>query len=141
MKVLDLGCGEYERRISGAIGIDINYDDVDLLHNIREGLPFDDDSVDMIVSTYTFAYLWDNYDEFKNLVAEVNRVLKSRGMVIIQDYLHQWNEVQKEMIPIKHETIESWWIIATKEIGKLEVQSFTVDLRNLEGEYTVILRK
>jgi predicted SAM-dependent methyltransferase len=46
---IDLGCGKPEQKYAGCFGIDINPDyHPDLLHNVDEGLPFEDGQIEFI---------------------------------------------------------------------------------------------
>lgn len=50
---------------------------VDIVHDLREGIPFPDDSVDEVMSHHFIDYL--SYPEVSKLLSECHRVLKKGG--------------------------------------------------------------
>ncbi|MCX6248678.1 MAG: class I SAM-dependent methyltransferase [Bacteroidetes bacterium] len=77
--VIELGCGS-ARQVKEAIGIDqIDYDSVDIVCNLEEGLPFlPDNSVDII---YSF-HLLEHLPDLGFFMSEIFRVLKPGGKTI-----------------------------------------------------------
>jgi len=75
---VELGCGS-SRKIEGAITIDmLESDSVDIVTNINNGLPLEDNSVDEI---YSFHFL-EHVDDLEFILKEVYRVLKPNGKKI-----------------------------------------------------------
>jgi len=74
--VIELGCGS-AKQVKHAIGIDqMDYDGVDIVCNLEEGLPFlPDNSVDII---YSF-HLLEHLPDLGFFMAEIFRVLKPGG--------------------------------------------------------------
>jgi len=73
---LNLGCGF--RKKEGFINIDSNPDtNPDLLHDVAQGLPYDNDSVDSIIAFDFLEHL--ERMEVVGLMKEIYRVLKSGG--------------------------------------------------------------
>lgn len=96
-KVLDVGCGPYNKFINNVypngIGIDFfPYDGVELIHDDPINLPFDDESFDTITLIAVGGHIPKNLrkHEFK----ELSRVLKQGGRLIMTEgepvtqYLH-----------------------------------------------------
>lgn len=72
--VLDLGCGDNKR--PGTIGVDkAQLDGVDVIADVDEHLPFDDNRVDAIYTTYLFEHVKD----IVKVMEECHRVLKPGG--------------------------------------------------------------
>jgi predicted SAM-dependent methyltransferase len=75
---LDLGGGLHPRQ--GYLNIDIRpLPTVDLVHDLRTGIPFPDNSVDEIFMNHTLEHF--NFKEAKNLLQECFRVLKPKGKI------------------------------------------------------------
>jgi SAM-dependent methyltransferase len=73
---LHLGCGP--KYIEGFTNIDANpFNKIDLWLDVRNGLPFPEDSADSIYSTHMFEHFFP--DELEQLLKECFRVLKPRG--------------------------------------------------------------
>ena len=73
--MLNLGCGG--QRIDGYIGIDMRDCGQEMIWDIRDGIPFPDNSVDEIYSCHFVEHLTD--DESIDLFKEIYRVLKIKG--------------------------------------------------------------
>jgi len=73
--MLNLGAGE--QRIDGYIGIDIKDCGQDMIWDLREGIPFPDNSVDEVYSCHFLEHLTD--DEAIEMMKEIYRVLKPKG--------------------------------------------------------------
>jgi predicted SAM-dependent methyltransferase len=72
---LNLGCGYLVEK--DAIGIDLRDCGQDLIWDIRHGIPFADESVDMVCSSHFLEHL--DADESLDLIKEIYRVLKPGG--------------------------------------------------------------
>lgn len=78
---LDLGCGGAKKK--GFIGIDaILGPGVDIKHNIEEGIPFPDNSVDEIYTSHFLEHVQNRKVPF--VLKECARVLKAKGKVRIE---------------------------------------------------------
>ena len=75
---LDIGAGDLNR--PGWITLDIT-DNCDLFWDLRKGIPFPDDSVDIVYSSHLFEHM--DYGSGQRLMAEVLRVLKPGGDISI----------------------------------------------------------
>jgi SAM-dependent methyltransferase len=72
---VELGCGA-NKKIQNAISVDmVDLDGVDIIANINDGLPFDDNSIDEI---YSYHFL-EHVDSLENTLKEIHRVLKNGG--------------------------------------------------------------
>ncbi len=72
--VIDIGCGE--RKVPGALGIDIaRLKTVNVLADVRHGLPFKDSSVDAAHASH----LLEHFDDLPAVMKEVWRVCKPGG--------------------------------------------------------------
>ena len=75
---VELGCGE-SRKIKDAITVDlVDNDSVDIVTNINNGLPFEDNSIDEI---YSYHFL-EHVDNLEFVLKEIYRVLKPNGKKI-----------------------------------------------------------
>lgn len=73
---LDIGCGEHKKE--GYIGVDkIPFPGVDVVHNIEDGLPFGNNSVDIIYAKHALEHLY----KFDFVMDEIWRVLKPDGIL------------------------------------------------------------
>ena len=73
-KILNLGCGG--KIILGAINIDIyKGKGIDIVCDVREGIPFDDESIDEVIAEYFLEQILEN-EKFLFVMNEVWRVLK-----------------------------------------------------------------
>lgn len=75
---LDLGGGDVHR--SGWLTVDID-ENADLFWDLRRGIPFPDNSVDIVYSSHFFEHL--TYRHGQAVLAEVRRVLKPGGTVSV----------------------------------------------------------
>jgi len=74
--LVDLGCGT--RKKNGYIGVDgANLTNVDIICNLEEGLPFDDNSIDGIYSNFLFEHIPNTVFLFK----ELYRVCKNDAII------------------------------------------------------------
>ena len=72
---VELGCGP-NKKIDDAISVDmVNLEGVDIVANINNGLPFDDNSIDEI---YSFHFL-EHVNDLEFVLKEIHRVLKPNG--------------------------------------------------------------
>lgn len=75
--IVDLGCGQ-NKKSNATIGVDKrNYDCVDIVCNIENGLPFATESVSII---YAISVL-EHITYFPYIMNEIHRVLKPHGYV------------------------------------------------------------
>ncbi len=80
LRRLNWGCGDWT--IAGWINADIKEGDgIDLVGDIREGLPLDSDSIDYAVSIHSLPEI--PYTELIPTLVELRRVLKPGGLVRI----------------------------------------------------------
>lgn len=79
MTKLHLGCGSI--RFEGWLNIDLESDDADLKLDLREPLPFEDESVDYIFSEHMIEHLV--HSDGIRLLSECRRVLKPDGVLRI----------------------------------------------------------
>jgi SAM-dependent methyltransferase len=76
-RILDLGCGD-TKQYPGNIGVDMRpTPSVDVVTDLTDGLPFDDDSADRIFAVHVLEHLID----FLPLVDECHRVLRPGGVL------------------------------------------------------------
>ena len=75
MNIIDIGCGMY--KYPGSTGIDkIGLDGVDIVCDVeRSGLPFRDDSIDVVYSRHFLEHV----DNFEYVIKDIHRVLKPDG--------------------------------------------------------------
>ena len=79
MLMLHIGCGDVH--LEGWVNIDLDSPKADLLHDMRQPLPFGDGSVDYIYSEHFIEHL--TIDEGLFTLRECYRVLKPAGVVRI----------------------------------------------------------
>ncbi len=79
MLMLHIGCGGVY--FPGWINIDINSEKADLKYDIKERLPYGDNTVDFIYSEHVIEHF--NVEEGLRLLAEFYRILKCNGVVRI----------------------------------------------------------
>ena len=115
---LNLGCGKF--RIEGHIGIDIKDHGQEVVWDLRNGIPFPDESVDDVYSCHFLEHLTD--EEVIPLKAEIRRVLKKGDRWLSQTpkashptafyFNHRsfWNKAKIE--PLKD---EGWKIVKNEE--------------------------
>ncbi len=73
---VDLGCGTRKR--PGCIGVDnVKLDGIDIICNIEEGLPFDDETISGVFSNFFFEHISNTIFLFK----EIYRVCKNGAIV------------------------------------------------------------
>ena len=72
---LNIGCGN--KNDDGFIGIDIRECGQDLMWDVREGIPFPDESIDLIWSSHVIEHF--NDAECEDLFREFYRILKPGG--------------------------------------------------------------
>lgn len=97
--ILDLGCGEGElgelllNSDHKVTGLDISSEAVKkattsvpsgkwLVHDLHEGLPFEDKSFQVVVASLSLHYFTD--DILKNITDEIGRVLSNNGLLIFR---------------------------------------------------------
>jgi len=77
--ILDLGCGK--NRTPGTVGIDISRDsDADIYHDLNDGIPFEDNSVDGIIARHWL----EHANDFDFMMREIYRTLKLGTWVEIE---------------------------------------------------------
>lgn len=104
---LNIGCGKkYEKDF---IGIDIRDCGQEIVWDVREGIPFPDESVDFIWSSHVMEHFTE--DESENVLREMYRVLKPGGIcqhrlphqtdptAYYFDHKTFWNESRIESLP------------------------------------------
>lgn len=74
---IDLGCGHKCRQ--GYVGIDIRDKGQDLLWDVRQGLPFPDNSIIAVYSSHFIEHLTDS--EWRNLIVEIIRVCAPNALI------------------------------------------------------------
>ena len=81
---VDLGCGN--QKLLGYIGVDrFSYDAVDIIHDMNEPLPFEDNSVSHIMASHSLQYV----HHLQPVLEEIYRVCKHGAIVcIIAPYAH-----------------------------------------------------
>jgi predicted SAM-dependent methyltransferase len=73
---IDLGCGTRKR--PGYIGVDtVKLDGVDIVCNLKEGLPFEDNAVDGLYSSFSFGHAANTILLFK----ETCRICRPRAVM------------------------------------------------------------
>jgi predicted SAM-dependent methyltransferase len=104
---LNLGCGNDKEK--GFIGIDVKDCGQEIIWDIRDGIPFPDNSVDLIWTSHMLEHL-DN-EETEELFREIYRVLKINGIsqnvvphvldptAYYFDHKTFWNEARIETLP------------------------------------------
>ena len=75
---IDLGCGAKKEK--GFIGIDMRDCGQDIVWDVRDGLPFPDNSIDMIWSSHVMEHFTNQ--ESMALFREIYRVLKIGGITV-----------------------------------------------------------
>jgi len=76
---VDLGCGHFKRK--GFLGIDVDPDSAaDIVCDLREGIPLDDDAADVVAADNLLEHLGEG---FRALMNEIWRVCKPTGRVEI----------------------------------------------------------
>lgn len=73
---LNLGCGK--EKMKGYVGIDIRDMGQEIIWDLKEGMPFPDNSIDEIYSCHFLEHLDD--DASSNLFLEIYRILKKGGL-------------------------------------------------------------
>ena len=79
MLKLNLGCGDV--RVDGWVNIDLESEKADLKRDLRDPLPYEDDTVDFIYSEHLIEHL--NLNEGLKLLSECRRVLRPGGVLRI----------------------------------------------------------
>lgn len=80
MKLLNLGCGKVFH--PDWVNLDfVSYDTQVMQHNLRKGIPFKDDSADVIYHSHVLEHF--SKEEGKNFLHECYRVLKPNGIIRI----------------------------------------------------------
>lgn len=80
-KVLNLGAGGLP--IDGATNLDrVELDGINVVHDLKDGLPFDDNSFDLIVAFNVLEHF--TYEKFEFILQEMYRVSKPNSLIKIQ---------------------------------------------------------
>lgn len=161
--IVDLGCGWGANTMliacgfvkSGAfqvpkqvVGVDYNERDIKratsfskhltnigfICHDITKPFPFDDDSVDIFVSTYTLHNL-DN-DQKRRVFKEVVRTLKHKGFFIYIDVLFD-RESQRYAI-LQKEILEKMWRTEAADVGPNEMETLLKVHLNPKDPFSLI---
>jgi len=115
---LNIGCGKKQEK--GFINLDLRDLGQDIVWDIREGIPFPDNSVDLIWSQHVMEHF--NESESQAVLREMHRVLKPGGVMVHTtphasdptscyfDHRTFWNEAKVETIP-HLEGLESFRVI------------------------------
>lgn len=83
---VDIGCGD-NKRDPDAVGVDFrDTDDVDLVHDIEDGLPFASNTVDRV---YAYSVL-EHVEDLPGVMAELHRVC--RGGAIVEGKVPHWKD-------------------------------------------------
>lgn len=105
---LNLGCGKKIEK--NFINIDIRDWEQEIVWDLREGIPFPDNSVDVVWSQHLIEHLTN--DESKDLLKEIYRVLKVGGVTMHTmphasdptscyfDHETFWNEQRVDVLPL-----------------------------------------
>lgn len=141
--LLNIGCGNIYspewNNIDFVKNKDITYWD------IRKGLPYPDSSMDAVYSSHLFEHL--SHAEANNLLAEINRVLKTNGVLriavpdlkrICEEYLICLSNVEKD--PSRENSLRYDWIMlelidqmVREKRGGLMRE--TINSKNFDKEY------
>lgn len=79
--ILDLGCGP--KKLEGSVGIDVwPFDGVDIVRDLRRGLPFSDSTVDAIRAQQVMEHF--DGEDLIFIVEEMWRVLKPASVAYIE---------------------------------------------------------
>ena len=104
---LNIGCGKKHEK--GFINLDLRDLGQDIVWDVREGIPFPDNSVDLIWSQHVMEHF--NESESQAVIREMYRVLKPGGIMVHTtphasdptscyfDHKTFWNEARVETIP------------------------------------------
>jgi SAM-dependent methyltransferase len=75
---VDLGCGPVKR--DGFVGIDrFPMPGVDIVTDLNEGIPLEDDSVDYLIASHSL----EHFDDLPKVIQEIHRICKDRALVTI----------------------------------------------------------
>ncbi len=97
MLMLHIGCGDIY--FDNWVNIDINTDKADLNHDLRQPLPYEDNSVDYIYHEHFIEHL--TTDECEIFLKEMRRLLKRNGVMriatpdldyIVFRYIYRWRK-------------------------------------------------
>ena len=116
---LDIGCADKCQR--GHIGVDIRDCGQDIIWDVRNGIPFPDNSIDGIFSSHFLEHL-DDVDA-RNFLQECLRVVKSRGTVTIR-------------VPLATTTGARMW--QHKSLWNMEKVEGTLKLEEPIGQFVII---
>ena len=125
-KCLDLGCGigqytkkliEWDYDVTSADISDIALSKVKTFnHNIkkidmRDDLPFDDNEFDLVFANLSIHYFSDR--DTKNLMKEVKRILKPKGMFVGSvNSIREYNYLKNKMIEVEYH----YWLNGNKYV-------------------------
>jgi len=143
MLKLNIGCGSVY--LEGWVNIDIESETADLIHDMRNPLPYHDNSIDFIYNEHFIEHL--SVDEGVGVMKEFHRVLKPRGVLRIatpdlrrvlfryfffwrrQEWIRKWHrelETRAEMINKSFYSWEHRYLYDTEELKRrLEEAGFT----------------
>ncbi|MBJ9992297.1 MULTISPECIES: methyltransferase domain-containing protein [Paenibacillus] len=110
---IDLGCGKNKFR--ECIGIDkMDYAETDIVHDINQGLPFDDNSVDFVMASHSLQYV----DDLQAVLNEIYRICRHKAVVcIVAPYAHVTSHiVNPHYKQLFNEHSPRYW---TKYAGKM----------------------
>jgi SAM-dependent methyltransferase len=151
--IIDLGCGE--RYVPGTIGLDIDPMQAEYIPipcdiryaNLKEGIPFNDQVVDQIISSHFIRYLGDHKDHLLNIaiptiMKEIDRVMKPGGLITIRDYPDVYCWELEETFDLDPKVIRQAYEDAIDDEGlEIDIETFAVDTTTDLHEYVIIMRK
>lgn len=115
--VVDLGCGEPDRHISNTVGVDCDpVCEPDVECSLFEGLPFDDESVDVVTAFASFRYLFGSAEELAARLKEVARVLRPGGLFVVFDHYEIWDWEEEDFRSASAEEVENLWHAAVEKV-------------------------
>ncbi|WP_051217598.1 methyltransferase domain-containing protein [Paenibacillus assamensis] len=148
---IDLGCGRNKH--SHCIGIDKHpYEDVDLVHDLNDGIPFPSNHVQFVMASHVLQYV----NDLTYIMREIYRVSQDRALVCLvvpyahvsshvthPHYLHlfnehsarHWSPYSNSMLDEEdfiHPLSENWSLLLS---NNETVSEENIDLRLLRMEY------
>lgn len=79
---LNLGCGN--KKLTGYVNVDkYKTDSTDLICDLENTWPWESNSIDEIIMEHSLEHMGQTLNEFKNIITEIYRVLKNKGVIKI----------------------------------------------------------